>query len=91
MSKEHAYIMAREVKDLIKDIEAEGDTTESISFESVIKTIEDDDPNACELMAELPALVPLLKHVHKHAFWRGADFGRTTFLKLADDDEEYIE
>ena len=81
----------RELKEFLKDIEAEGDNTESVSFESVIKTIEHDDKDALEVMKDLPVVVALLRHIHKHAFWRGADFGRTTFLKLAEDDTEYIE
>ncbi len=84
-------MVRRELKEFLKDLETEGDTTEAISFESVIKTIENDDKEALEVMREMPVIVALMRHIHKHAFWRGADFGRTTFLKLADDDTEYIE
>jgi hypothetical protein len=81
----------RKAKDLEKEIVAEGESIEAISFESVIKTIENEDDTAFELMKDLPSLPALLRQVHKHAFWRGADFGRLWFLKLADDDIQYEE
>ena len=40
-----------------------------------------------ETMKALPALPALLRQIHKHAYWAGADFGRLTFLKIAEDEE----
>ena len=81
----------RKIKDLLAKIEADGESAEATSFVSVIKTIEDDDPNAKELMADLPSLVALLKLVHKQGFWYGADFGKKTFIEIDESEDEYEE
>lgn len=84
-------VVRRDLEEFLRDIESQGDSTEAISFESVIKTIECDDKEALELMKDMPVMVALMRNIHKHAFWRGADFGRKVFLRLADDDTEYID
>lgn len=72
-------------------IEGEGDNIEAVSFESVIKAIEDDDSEAQELMEEIPTIVTLLKAVHKHGFWRGVLFGKHIVSRLIDEDSEYYD
>jgi hypothetical protein len=48
--------MARSVDEIAAEVEGEGDISESISFDSVIKAIEDEDEEVKDLMEELPAL-----------------------------------
>lgn len=67
---------------VMKGIEEDGVISEAISFETLMKTIEKDEPDYKDLMEELPPLVSLMRQVHKHAWWNGAEFGRLVFVKL---------
>ena len=78
--------MARSVDEIAAEVEGEGDISESISFDSVIKAIEEEDPEVKELMEELPALAMLLRTVHKQGFWRGVDFGRKMVMGILEEE-----
>jgi hypothetical protein len=79
--------MSRDIENLTNEIEEEGNIKEAISFNSIISLLESEDPDIMETMKALPALPALLRQIHKHAYWAGADFGRLTFLKIAEDEE----
>jgi len=79
--------MPRDICNLTNEIEEEGNIKEAISFNSIIRLMEAEDPEIAETIKALPALPALLRSVHKHAYWAGADFGRLTFLKIAEDEE----
>ncbi len=72
---------------VIRGIEEDGTISESISFESLIKSIESDDPDVRELMHDLPSIIALMRQVHKHAWWNGAEFGRLVFVKIDEDEQ----
>jgi len=78
--------MPRSVDEIAAELEGEGDISESISFDSVIKAIEEDDEEVKDLLAELPALAMLLRTVHKQGFWRGVDFGRMMVMKILEEE-----
>ena len=78
----------RTMKDIIDEVEADGVITESLSFENIIKMIDEEDPDSAETMTDLPALPKLLKQVHKQGFWAGAEFGRLVFLKILEDEDK---
>jgi len=79
--------MSRDIENLTNEIEEEGNIKEAISFNSIISLLESEDPDIMETMKALPALPALLRQIHKHSYWAGADFGRLTFLKIAEDEE----
>ncbi len=72
---------------VIRGIDEDGVISESISFESLLKSIENDDTNVKELMHDLPAVVTLMRQIHKHAWWNGAEFGRLVFVKMDEDEQ----
>jgi len=72
---------------VIRGIDEDGVISESISFESLLKSIENDDDNVKELMHDLPAVVTLMRQIHKHAWWNGAEFGRLVFVKMDEDEQ----
>jgi len=76
------------MKDIIEEIENDGVITESLSFENIIKMIDEEDPESTDTMTEMPALPKLLKQVHKQGFWAGAEFGRLVFLKILEDEDK---
>ena len=70
-----------------KGIEEDGIISEGISFETFIKTLQEEDEKVDELFKELPPLMSLIRHVHKQAWWDGAEFGRLVFVKLDEDEQ----
>ena len=72
---------------VMRSIDEDGTISEAISFESLLKSIENDDANVKELMHDLPAVVTLMRQIHKHAWWNGAEFGRLVFVKMDEDEQ----
>jgi hypothetical protein len=88
--------MPRDQKNITNELEEEGQIKETLSFDTIIKLMEGKDDETRELVEAMPSLPALLRHVHKHAFWAGAEFGRISFIKISEDesitedlDEEY--
>lgn len=79
--------MPRDVDDILAEIESEGDTSEAISFDSVLKVI---DKEVEDMVEEIPSIVTLLKLVHKQGFWRGVNFGREFMTRILEDEEREI-
>ena len=77
-----------DLKDIVKELEMDGESKEVLSFDTVIKIISDEDEDIIETMSDMPALPKLLRHVHKAGFWHGAEFGRQVFLEIMENDRK---
>jgi hypothetical protein len=79
--------MPRDMNNITGEIEEEGTIKEALSFNVILKILEAEDDDIIETIRDLPILPSLLRQVHKHAYWAGAEFGRLTFLKLSEDED----
>ena len=80
--------MPMDLKDIVKELEMDGESKEALSFDTVIKIISDEDEDIIETMSDMPALPKLLRQVHKAGFWHGAEFGRQIFLEIMENDRK---
>lgn len=80
--------MPMDLKDIVKELEMDGESKEVLSFDTVIKIISDEDEDIIETMSDMPALPKLLRQVHKAGFWHGAEFGRQIFLEIMENDRK---
>ena len=80
--------MPMDLKDIVKELEMDGESKEVLSFDTVIKIISDEDEDIIEIMTDMPALPKLLRQVHKAGFWHGAEFGRQVFLEIMENDRK---
>ena len=86
---EHSDVMApMTLKDIIKELEMDGEANEALSFETILKVMEAEDINTMEAIEEMPSLPKLLRQVHKAGFWHGAAFGRHIFLNIMEDERK---
>lgn len=77
-----------DLKDIIAELEMDGESKEALSFDTVIKLISDEDEDVIETMTEMPSLPKLLRQVHKAGFWHGAEFGRQVFLEIMENEKK---
>jgi hypothetical protein len=75
-------------KDILTELQIDGESSEAISFETIIKMIDEQDPDSKEMFDEMPVIVKLMKSVHKQGFWQGAEFGRMLFMKIVENEEK---
>jgi hypothetical protein len=54
----------------------------------MLKILETEDDSMIETLEEMPSLPKLLRQVHKHGFWHGAEFGRKIFLEIMEDERK---
>jgi hypothetical protein len=80
--------MPMDLKDIIAELEMDGESKEALSFDTVIKLISDEDEDVIETMTEMPSLPKLLRQVHKAGFWHGAEFGRQVFLEIMENEKK---
>lgn len=80
--------MPMDLKDIIAELEMDGESKEVLSFETVLKIISDQDEDVIETMTEMPSLPKLLRQVHKAGFWHGAEFGRQVFLEIMENEKK---
>jgi|TARA_R110002110_G_scaffold98990_1_gene253197 hypothetical protein len=76
------------LKDIISELEMDGDTSEAIGFETLLKLLDIEDEDIKETLEEMPSLPKLLRQVHKAGFWHGAEFGRKVFLEIMEDERK---
>jgi hypothetical protein len=76
------------LKDIIKELEMDGEANEALSFETVLKVLDDGELDAMEAVEDMPSLPKLLRQVHKAGFWHGAEFGRHIFLNIMEDERK---
>jgi hypothetical protein len=76
------------LKDIISELEMDGDTSEAIGFETLLKVLDVEDEDIKETLEEMPSLPKLLRQVHKAGFWHGAEFGRKVFLEIMEDERK---
>jgi len=77
-----------DIRDIMIELEMDGEASEAISFESVIKLIDEKEPCSRELFEDMPSLAKLMRSVHKQGFWKGVEFGRLMFMKIVENDEK---
>ena len=75
-------------KDILTELQVDGEASEAISFETIINMIDKEDPDAREMFDDMPVIVKLMKSVHKQGFWQGAEFGRMLFMKIVENEEK---
>tara|TARA_R110002096_G_scaffold233280_5_gene423336 strand:+ start:802 stop:1086 length:285 start_codon:yes stop_codon:yes gene_type:complete len=80
--------MVLTLKDIISELEMDGDTSEAIGFETLLKLLDIEDEDIKETLEEMPSLPKLLRQVHKAGFWHGAEFGRKVFLEIMEDERK---
>lgn len=80
--------MPMDLKDIVKELEMDGESKEVLSFETILKMIADEDEDVIETMSEMPSLPKLLRQVHKAGFWHGAEFGRQVFLEIMENEKK---
>ena len=76
------------LKGIINELEMDGDTSEAIGFETLLKLLDIEDEDIKETLEEMPSLPKLLRQVHKAGFWHGAEFGRKVFLEIMEDERK---
>ena len=76
------------LKDIISELEMDGDTSEAIGFETLLKLLDIEDEDIKETLEEMPSLPKLLRQVYKAGFWHGAEFGRKVFLEIMEDERK---
>jgi hypothetical protein len=79
--------MPRNIDNITNEIEEEGNIKEALSFNVILKILESEDRDILETISDLPSLPALLRQVHKHAYWAGAEYGRLTFIKISEDED----
>jgi len=77
-----------DIRDIIKELEMDGDANEALGFENVLLILNKEDPDILDVMKDMPSLPKLLRTVHKQGFWHGAEFGRNIFLNIIEDERK---
>lgn len=78
------------LKGIIAELEMDGDASESMAFETLLKILEGEDEEIFDTISDMPSLPKLLRQVHKAGFWHGAEFGRKVFLEIMEDERKSV-
>lgn len=78
------------LKGIIAELEMDGDASEVMAFETLLKILEGEDEEIFDTISDMPSLPKLLRQVHKAGFWHGAEFGRKVFLEIMEDERKSV-